>query len=177
MRSHLKVKVVSMSMEMTYIRRQEAKWKNKARYARQKQKELLIQPEVYERASTSQAYAERNFWSNHHHRYGLKTEARVAHLAYGCMRGIPYQKMEYYCHGWQKGHGGYEPDWKSVAVMVERFSKDEPNSQDIMQKFEEWLSDAKVWYEGNEARSRDMKAEREAAWAAAPPKPPYVRTA
>src|SRR5579872_2727646 len=125
MKSHLKVKVFSLSAEMTYIRRQEEKWKSRARYARRKQAERSIK------------YAEANFWSNHWHRYELKSEARTAHLAYGCMRGIPYSKMEVLCYGPIKGYGSSEPDWQAVERTVERFSKDEPDTQGIMQKFSE----------------------------------------
>jgi len=51
MKSHLKVKVYSLMTEMTYIRRQEEKWKTHARIARQRQKENSVK------------YAESNFWS------------------------------------------------------------------------------------------------------------------
>lgn len=144
MKSHLKVKVFSLSQEMTYIRRQEEKWKDKARNARKKQKDLAIK------------YCEQNFWSQQVHRYQLKIEARTTHLAYGCMRGIPYFKMENICYGQLKGMGGYEPYWNNIMTMVERFSKDEPNAQEIMQKAEEWRHEAKIWYEGNKDRIKQM---------------------
>lgn len=150
MKSHLKVKVVSMSAEMTYIRRQEAKWKARAKYARQKQKQQSVE------------YAEKNFWSHHEHRYVLKVEARIAHLAYGALKGTPYSQMEYYCHGWRKGYAGSEPDWKAIEITVERFTKDEPSPQDHMQRFAEWLAEAKAWYEGNDKRWQDMQKMREA---------------
>lgn len=140
MKSHLKVKVVSLAAEMTYIRRQELKWKRHAKYARQKQKENSIK------------YAEANFWSHRGHRAGLKHEARSTHLAYGFMKGVPYAAMENICYGVYKGMGSSEPNWPAVAAMVERFSKDEDNPQDFMQKFAEWLADAKAWFEGNPER-------------------------
>lgn len=144
MKSHLKVKVFSLSTEMTYIRRQEEKWKNKARNARKKQKDLAVN------------YCEANFWSQRGHRDKLKIEARTTHLAYGCMRGTPYFSMEKICYGPLKGHGGYEPYWNNIMDMVERFSKDEPNAQEIMQRAAEWLAEAKVWYEGNEKRIEEV---------------------
>lgn len=163
MLSHLKVKVFTMSAEMTYIRRQEEKWKNRARYARQKQAGLET-PSVSSRDPI--AYAEANFWSQHWHRAGLKTEARITHLAYGAMKGVPYSQMEIVCYGPLKGFGGEEPNWVKISATVERFSKDEPDSQAIMQKFAEWLADAKLWYEGNPERiialNNDRLAERAA---------------
>lgn len=160
MRSHLKVKVYSLSTEMTYIRRQEEKWKNKARYARQKSLNHV-----------SQAYAEQAFWSHHAHRHDLKSEARSTHLAYGCMKGVPYSSMEVICYGALKGYGGQEPNWNAISSMVERFSKDELNPQDIMQRFSEWLAEAKIWYEANPERIKAMWAEQKAkVW---PPKKPY----
>jgi hypothetical protein len=140
MKSHLKVKVFSLSAEMTYIRRQEEKWKTRARIARQRQKPL------------SQGYAEANFWSHRGHRHGLKFEARNTHLAFGCIKGIPYSKMEPLCYGVFKGYGSTEPDWKAIEAMVERFTKDETNPQNFMQAFAEWLADAQKWYEGNKLR-------------------------
>lgn len=149
MRSHLKVKVFALSAEMTFIRKQEEKWKLRAKYARQKQNEQ------------SAAYAEKNFWSQRSHRDDLKREARVAHLAYGYMRGVPYAKMENICYGPLKGFGGYEPWWSKIEAMVERFSKDETNPQDMMQKFAEWMAEAKIWYDGNKGRIKQLWADKE----------------
>lgn len=146
MKSHLKVKVFSLSSEMTYIRRQEEKWKSRAKRAREKGRD--------------DAYAFSNFWSQRAHRLDLKREARSTHLAYGFLRGQSYDCMEQICYGPLKGYGSSEPDWKSIESMVERFSKDEANPQDTMQKFAEWLADAKVWYEGNPKRIRLLEADR-----------------
>lgn len=152
MRSHLKVKVFTLAAEMTYIRRQEEKWKNKARFARARQKAMLT-----EKGMLSQSYAENAFWSHRLHRYGLKEDARSTHLAYGCMRGIPYEKMENLCYGPLKGYGSSEPDWKSIESMIERFSKDETSPQLFMQSYSEWLEAAKVWYDGNPERIKNWR--------------------
>lgn len=151
MRSHLKVKVFSLSAEMTYIRKQELKWKNKARIARQRQKETAVQ------------YAENNFWSLRSHRTGLKAEARTTHLAYGFLKGIPYSKMEHICYGSFKGLGSSEPAWVAIGSMVGRFTGDEHDYREMMQRFGEWLSDAQKWYEGNPERIIQALDEREAA--------------
>jgi|SRR5882724_1281901 len=149
MRSHLKVKVFTLAAEMTYIRRQEEKWKTHAKFARQKQNKAI-----------SLAYAERAFWSHRDHRYALKEDARSSHLAYGCMRGIPYSKMENLCYGPLKGYGSSEPNWKHIETMVEKFSKDEDSPQLFMQAFAEWLEAAKVWYEGNPERIKIWHAQQ-----------------
>lgn len=140
MKSHLKVKVFSLSAEMTFIHRQELKWKEKARAARQRQKEQAVK------------YCEDNFWSHRWHRQDLKTEARTAHLAYGAMRNVPYWKMEYISLSALRGYNREAPNWEAIVSTIERFSKDEPNRADIMQRFSEWLADAKTWYDGNEKR-------------------------
>ncbi len=161
MKSHLKVKVHSMSAEMTYIRRQEEKWKNEARYARIRQKE-----HASEKALASIKYAEDNFWSHRWHREDMKYEARTAHLAHGCIKGIPYSKMEQLCYGVFKGYGTTEPDWGRMEAMILRFTVDEPNPQDYIQRFGQWLADAKVWYEGNKKRipaAADVRAARHLA--------------
>jgi len=148
MRSHLKVKVYTLAAEMTYIRRQEEKWKSRARFARQK-------------VVRSTEYAERAFWSHRWHRETLKVDARTTHLAYGCMRGIPYSKMENLCYGPIKGYGSSEPDWKSIESMVERFSKDEDSPQLFMQMYSEWFAFAKDWYDGNKDRIEAWRIQRE----------------
>src|SRR5712671_274529 len=156
MRSHLKVKVFILAAEMTYIRRQEEKWKARAKFARQRQKALLT-----EKAVLSQSYAENNFWSHRWHRIELKQDARNSHLAYGCMRGVPYEIMERLCYGPLKGYGSSEPDWKSIESMVERFSKDEDSPQLFMQSYSEWLEAAKVWYDGNTKRIELWQKQRQ----------------
>jgi len=150
MKSHLKVKLFSLTHEMTYIRRQEEKWKNKARAARKKQKEHVGYQDKIN-------YHMDNFWSQHWHRQELKYHARHTLLAHGCMKGTPYQKMEVICYGPLKGYGSMEPMWDEVSAMVERFSKGEPNQQEINQRAAEWIADAKAWYEGNEARIKHMR--------------------
>src|SRR5216684_2260015 len=155
MKSHLKVKVHSMSAEMTYIRRQEDKWKNKARYARIRQREHTT-----EKALASIKYAEDNFWTHRWHRIDMKYEARTAHLAHGCIKGIPYAKMEHICYGVFKGYGISEPNWGKIEAMIHRFTIDEPSPQDYIQRFAQWLAEAKVWYEGNEQRIPAATEER-----------------
>ncbi len=152
MKSHLKVKVFSLAAEMTYIRKQEEKWKERARAARAKGRDS--------------AYHEANFWSQRYHRQNLKSEARATHLAYGFLRGNPYSAMEPICYGGLKGYGSSEPAWSTIEGMVERFTKDEPNPQGTMQKFAEWLSDAKLWFEGNPERIEKLNQERPARVAA-----------
>lgn len=146
MKSHLKVKVFSLSAEMTYIRRQEEKWKTKAKRAREKGRD--------------DSYAFANFWSQRAHRAELKRDARFTHLAYGFLRGQSYDCMEPICYGPLKGYGSEEPNWKHIEAMVEKFSKDEASPQDTMQKFAEWLADAKVWYEANPKRIKLLAADR-----------------
>lgn len=178
MLSHLKVKVHSLAAEMTYIRRQEEKWKTKARYARQKRNAVIVKnvdwvndPDLRDKATNNAIklqYAEENFWSQHWHRYELKDHARITHLAYGAMRGVPYSRMEVICYGPLKGFGGSEPQWTKIGSVVERFAKDEPNQQEIMQRFSEWLADAQKWYESNPERIIAMNNARLAARAVKP---------
>lgn len=138
MKSHLKVKVFTLGAEMSYIHRQEIKWKEKARVARQKARDPK--------------YLEDNFWSLRHHRKELKVEARHTHLAYGFMKGRSYREMEQFCYGDIKGYGSTPPDWAKIEQMIDRFSQDEPDPRDVMQKFSEWLASAKEWYDGNPDR-------------------------
>jgi hypothetical protein len=155
MKSHLKVKVVSISHEMRYIRRQEEKWKNKARIARQKLTKM-------EKEAGVTTYHEKNFWSLRDHRNVMKKEARTTHLAYGFMLGRSYAQMEYICYGQVKGFGSCEPWWSKIEAMVERFSKDETDPQGFMQRYAEWLAEAKIWYEGNTMRIAEAMTVRDA---------------
>lgn len=156
MRSHLKVKVYTLGAEMTYIRRQEEKWKSKARAARQRQKQND------EKAASAVVYCEDNFWSQREHRKGLKSEARWSHLAYGFMRGRDYQQMEFICYGDVKGYNREAPNWERIEEIITKFSKDEPDQRDIMQRFGEWLAAGKVWYDANPDRIPLVRAAREA---------------
>ena len=155
MESHLKVKVVSLTAEMSYIRWQEQKWKKRARRLRKVLKEVPSEsvPKVIDSC-------EKNFWSLRYHRKGLKSDARHTLLAYGFMRGVPYSKMEHICYGVLKGYGSTEPHWDRIGQMVERFSKDEPSPQAIMQRFALWIEEAKAWYAGNEARIPALQKDR-----------------
>ena len=150
MKSHLKVKVYSLSAEMAYIHRQEEKWKQKAKWARIRQK-----AQADEKNLKAIAYCETNFQTLRDHRNSMRPDARHTHLTYGFMRNVPYSKMEFICYGVLKGYGSSEPNWERIEQMVARFSGDEtvPN---VMQKFSEWLDNAKKWYEGNEARIKDF---------------------
>lgn len=148
MKTHLQIKVFTLMQEMTYIRRQEEKWKVRARFARQKQRRASVEK------------AEATFWSMRWHRSGLKVEARNTHLAYGALRGVSYSRMEVMCYGPLKGYGSTEPNWKSIEEMVERFSKDEDDPQGTMQRLGEWLADAKIWYEGNPSRVEEWNKQR-----------------
>lgn len=170
MKSHLKVKVHSLSHEMRYIRRQENKWKERAKAARQRKRAFEasdthkdgLSEAIVRGRDRHIAYAEGNFWSLRTHRTGMKVDARNSHLAYGCMRGMPYSRMEHLCYGVYKGQGAREPQWSRIEAMVQRFSKDEPNPQDFMQRFAQWLESAKLWYEGNESRIPAARDKRNA---------------
>lgn len=160
MKSHLKVKVVSMSAEMTYIRRQEEKWKVKAKLAKAKAEFLNQELDKATKYVDKAGYAAVNFWTLRYHRKELKREIRSSHLAYGCMKGTPYSAMEQICYGPLKGYNTEEPNWTSIIETVERFSKDEPNKTEIMQRASQWMSDAQTWYEGNSARIAKIRDQR-----------------
>jgi len=149
MKSHLQVKVYSMSAEMSYIRRKEEQWKTRARIARQRSKETPISAKPNH---LNADYAEKAFWSSRWHREDMKVEARTSHLTYGFMKGRSYEQMEHICYGQLKGFGSSEPNWKAIEAMMLRFTLDEPSPQDWMQRFSQWLEAAKVWYEGNKQR-------------------------
>lgn len=159
MQSHLKVKVYTLAAEMSFIHRQEIKWKARAKAARQRQKQ-----HAEEKTANSILYAEKNFWSHRLHRLDLKSDARTNHLAYGFLKGRTYQEMEYISYGGIKGYNKEEPDWARIEEMVQRFTKDETDPGGIMQRFGEWRSAATAWFEGNPDRIKVAKAEREAIY-------------
>jgi hypothetical protein len=81
---HLKVKVKSLAAEARIIRAEERK------------AEPVLQGTL------------------HFHRIGpLKATSRETQLAYGCLRGVPYAKME--------SSTFTEPDWDSIKAMAQRF--------------------------------------------------------
>jgi hypothetical protein len=161
MRSHLKVKVRSFMAEMHGIHRDEIKWKAKAKAARQREKQ-----QADTKTAGAIQYCENNFWSLRWHRAGMKSEARWSHLAYGFFRGRAYQQMENICYGEVEGYKGYNreaPNWGRIEEIITKFSKDEPNMQDIMQRFGAWRAAAVTWYEGNEQRIPAFKAANDVA--------------
>lgn len=154
MKSHLKVKVYTLAQEMSFIHRQEIKWKARAKAARQRQKQ-----QADEKTAASILYHESNFWSLRGHRRDLKIEARISHLAYGFLKGHSYAKMEAVAYG--KERGRVPPDWHAIEEMVARFTKDESSDpRDVMQRFSEWRAAAEAWYEGNSSRIKALRAVR-----------------
>lgn len=115
MESYLKVKCMSLANEAVIIRNQERKWKERARLAREKQK--------------NPQYAESNFFGLRHHRVNdVRREARSAHLAYGFLKGNSYLEMENFSYT--------EPDWERIERLVEKYG--EGDARAIKQQFAEW---------------------------------------
>jgi hypothetical protein len=92
-REQLRVKVKSLAAEAAFIRREEQK-----QYAHAKH---LKQPPIL------------GDELRNHRRLVVRPEARSAHLAYGLIRGIPYEKME--------AKVSVPPNWTQVRRLCEKF--------------------------------------------------------
>ncbi len=107
----LKVKRSVLANESRYIRTQELKWKLKARKARDRQNAAYH--EISEGIRNSLFSHRKNI---------VRPEARMAHIANGYLRGLPYFAIEQ--KAWVKNFNHYTPDafWNKLAEMVYRFS-------------------------------------------------------
>lgn len=101
MRVYLKVKLVNLADEARTIRRLERARKKAARYAKEKNLPW------YNQACTE-------FWGLKEHRIGIvRREARDSHLAYGFLKGTPYERMEAKCYT--------QPNWDNAKAIAARF--------------------------------------------------------
>lgn len=89
------------------------------------------------------------YWNLYeHHVKKLRVQARISHLAYGFLRGVPYSAMEQSTHD---SAGFFEDFTKDMAVRekktfdhVKREAKkfSEFNDNDFAQKWAEWYDEA-----------------------------------
>ena len=67
-----------------------------------------------------------------HRRFRVRRAARHNHLAYGCMRGVPYAAME--------GKSRKVPDWNEVMSVVKRFGA---RGEAASARYRDWLEAAR----------------------------------
>lgn len=70
---------------------------------------------------------------NDHRTGSLRRHARENQLAYGCLRGVPYEVMERSCH--------VRPDFAHVAALAKRFGG-------CPELVEFWVGEAKLYLKG-----------------------------
>lgn len=103
--TYLKVKIKTLAAEAKIIRSEEIK-------AKSKRNTDLVQGLTI------------------HRKVIVGKEARSSYLAYGFLRGVPYEKIESHCR-WDN-----QPDWAAVEKMALRFGVDD--NRVVKQKFAEW---------------------------------------
>jgi hypothetical protein len=109
MKTHLKIKIMSLAAEACIIKAQQRRWKAAPRQAG--------------------AAPHAMWWSLREHRLDVvRPEARHSLLAYGFLRGRPYRAMEAKCY--------QEPDWDKVHDMALRFGGGD--KRDVAQRFAAW---------------------------------------
>ena len=123
MHAYLKVKICSLAEEQRIIRRLERRLKK-----RRQGRPAISQehPELDKRSTT--------FWGLRHHRLGLRSVARHSNLAYGFLRGVPYEAMEAKC--WDK------PDLDRVEADVVKFAAPDRDKRELMQTWAAWKAGA-----------------------------------
>lgn len=145
---HLKVKVKTLAAEAKIISKERRKLKGWTDFlsatSSKKHQKGKPKPEprktdkIPENAQVmyDEAMFERSSLWQHHKRH-LAPEARATHLAYGCLRGVPYEKME---------QGAYNfPDLSRVERMVLKFG--EGGSNVLVPLFSDWKDQALKYYE------------------------------
>jgi hypothetical protein len=125
----LKVKRLSLASESKHIRRLEKAKARAANRARKANKDGLAELSEAERHSL------------YLHRINVvRKAARVAHLADGFLRGLPYAAMENFAYT--------SPDWDKVEDNAVRFSSDDERT--VKQRFAEWKDQAFAYMDAND---------------------------
>lgn len=111
MKTHLKVKIMSLAAEARIIRKLELRWKKAPR------KGLDPHPMF--------------FSLQDHRKKDVRSESRSANIAYGFLRGRPYKTIEAACHK--------QPDWARAEQIALKFGGN-PLATNITLKaqFKEW---------------------------------------
>ncbi len=159
MHTYLKVKLVSLAQESTYIRSQERKFHTTSRQRKRMHRTLQLgeiigdasgnnirsgelnddrRTRLEKRLAKAQRQAENRkaqntFWGLRAHRTeDLRKASRHTHLAYGFLRGHDYVAIE----------KSTKPiDWDSVEAMVRKYHG-EPDVREVMQRFSQWVDAA-----------------------------------
>lgn len=158
---NMKVKVTTLAAEASAIRRAEVKKKHIMRYETHIQsfrhQKDQPKPEVREwpKEGDQEAYNDAwdKFWNLQHHRVTkLRKEARISHLAYAFLRGVPYKVVEQgthdVVHAFEDQHEDTDERAKErrifdrVKGMAKKFY--EGDVRDFQQKWAEWVDDAKA---------------------------------
>lgn len=153
--AELKIKVGSLSLEQTLIRRAEEKHRGRARKIRRAL--AAGGPPAWEEALEG---AVRTFWSLRHHRGELRAESRSAQLALAFLRGRSYATVEAVART--------APDWTRIWKIAAKFASVEgPPRVALEARWTAWLTEAQAdWLAGShELRRRedDKRGRKEAA--------------
>lgn len=144
---YMKVKIKTLAEEARIIRREEQKQKGWINVLTQQQSfrhakdaprpdERTNWPDI-EDAQQKSDDAYDLFWGLHRHRtQELRRTARINHLAYGFLRGVPYKNME---------NGAYDfPNLKKVEETAKRFYDYGDNLFKMV--WDNWVDEAKKHY-------------------------------
>ena len=101
MQVYLKIKIKSLGAEARFIRKEERKTLKQGRYW------LHKEPPV-----AAEHYGTYNSLRRHRV-FDLRKEARSTYLAYGFLRGVPYERIE--------APNSSNPNWDAVQRMVEKY--------------------------------------------------------
>lgn len=143
MKAYLKIKIKSLAAEATMIHREERKH-NPGHRARVRARRIITGKNVQgspaddgARRSHAARILKRKptervmetFWGLRHHRtWNVRSESRHSHIAYGFLRGLPYNRIE--------AKTKTSPDWSRVEALVRKYGEDD--IRDRMQRFAEW---------------------------------------
>jgi hypothetical protein len=123
----LKIKIKTLQAEARIIRQEEQKLKARSDeekayrraarlFAKGKLRKEPVLKGALQKEETKRRKRRLRMDIRDHRKGDVREEARISHLAYGFMKGIPYKAMEQKCRE--------EPDWGRVMSCVERFGGD-----------------------------------------------------
>lgn len=118
MQAYLKIKIKSLAAESTLIRKDELKYRNRARAARLKQIDTSRLEEI-------------RYGLYHHRTRDVRMESRASNLAYGYLRGLAYKSIEKTCK--------VPPSESRIADLVAKYGK-MPRAE-ALTKIRAWISE------------------------------------
>lgn len=155
---NLQIKIKTLASEASHIRKVERKqlgimdFESQTQSFRHQKDEPRPEPRKWPvpRENSQEVYDEATakYWNLHHHRVNiLRKEARINHLAYGFLRGVPYKEMEITTHDRLDTFEDQAQDYpeRRIFAKIRAVAKrhNTMDARDFNQRWAEWIDNAR----------------------------------